>query len=35
MKGVSLKRKVTSFCQAGPAVTPGYETDVEDEEHGK
>ena len=25
----------TSFCHAGPAVTPSYKTDVEDEENGK
>ena len=27
--------RVTSFCQAGPAITSGYEAHVEDEENGE
>ena len=27
--------EITSFCEARPAVTPGYETNVEDEENRK
>lgn len=34
-RGLCLRGEVTSSCQAGPAVTPGYETDVEDEENRK
>ena len=29
-----LRWKITSFGQTWPAVTPGYKTDVEDEEKG-
>ena len=34
-RGNLFERMFTSFCQARPAVTPGYKTDVEDKENGK
>lgn len=33
--GVGSEMGVTSFCQARPAVTSVYETDVEDKKNGK
>ena len=35
LKRISSEMEVTSFCEARPAITPGYETNVEDEENGK
>ena len=32
---VWFEREITSFGQAGPAITPGYETDVENKEDRK